>query len=166
MSRPFGGLLKLVSPIASQWCAIECSAIHRYHVVAAFSIYRRNNSQYQTPPRRQVHLYPGTPGRTVWAQSPQTNRPFLWAIIDLKSVPAMQYRQRMVRILSVGNERSCTAREKRRHAGFQNLAQAYPLRKQKVWGCRVGIGSKPLARVRRAHRRPGRSDWVSRYGNP
>src|ERR1017187_7161204 len=26
---------------------------------------------------RQVHLYSGTPGRTVWAQSRQTNRPSL-----------------------------------------------------------------------------------------
>jgi len=29
---------------------------------------------------RHVHLYSGTPGRTVWAQSRQTNRPSLWAI--------------------------------------------------------------------------------------
>src|ERR1035437_7890975 len=33
---------------------------------------------------RQVHLYSGTPGRTVWAQSRQTKRPSLWAIIGLK----------------------------------------------------------------------------------
>jgi hypothetical protein len=51
---------------------------------------------------RQVHLYSGVPGRTVWAQSRQTNRPSLWAIIDLKSIPAMQYGQRMVKIVSVG----------------------------------------------------------------
>ena len=51
---------------------------------------------------RQVHLYSGTPGRTVWAQSRQTNRPSLWAIIGRKSIPAMQYGQRMVKVVSVG----------------------------------------------------------------
>jgi hypothetical protein len=39
---------------------------------------------------RQVHLYSGTPGRTVWAQSRQTNRPSLWAIIGLNSMPMTQ----------------------------------------------------------------------------
>jgi hypothetical protein len=57
---------------------------------------------------RQVHLYSVVPGRTVWAQSRQTNRPSLWAIIGLKSMPAMQYRHRMVKIVSVGFGRSCT----------------------------------------------------------
>ena len=59
---------------------------------------------------RQVHLYSGTPGRTVWAQSRHTNRPSLWAIIGLNSMPAMQWGQRMVRIVSVivGIGRSCT----------------------------------------------------------
>jgi hypothetical protein len=57
---------------------------------------------------QQVHLYSGTPGRAVWAQSRQTNRPSLWAIIDLKSRPAMQYGQRMVRVVSVGNGHSFT----------------------------------------------------------
>jgi hypothetical protein len=59
---------------------------------------------------RQVHLYSGTPGRTVWAQSRQTKRPSLWAIIGLKSMPAMQYGQRMIKVVSVsvGIGRSCT----------------------------------------------------------
>ena len=48
-----------------------------------------------------MHLYSGSPGRTVWAQSRQTNRPSLYAIIDLKSIPAMQYGQRMIKIVSV-----------------------------------------------------------------
>jgi len=39
---------------------------------------------------RQVQPYSGSPGRTVWAQSRQTNRPSLWAIIGLNSMPAMQ----------------------------------------------------------------------------
>jgi hypothetical protein len=50
---------------------------------------------------RQVHLYSGTPGRTVWAQSRQTNRPSLWAIIGVKSIPAMQCEQRTIKIVSV-----------------------------------------------------------------
>ena len=57
---------------------------------------------------RQVHVYSVLPGRTVWAQSRQINRPSLWAIIGLKSIPAMQYGQRMVKIVSVGIGRSCT----------------------------------------------------------
>ena len=44
---------------------------------------------------RQVHLYSGTPGRTVWAQSRQTNRPSLCAIIGLNSMPTMQWGHRM-----------------------------------------------------------------------
>ena len=50
---------------------------------------------------RQVHLYSGMPGRTVWAQSQQTNRPSLWAIIGVKSIPAMQCEQRTIKIVSV-----------------------------------------------------------------
>jgi hypothetical protein len=50
---------------------------------------------------RQVHMYSGTPGRTVWAQSRQMNRPSLWAIIGLNSMPAMQYGQRRVKVVSV-----------------------------------------------------------------
>jgi hypothetical protein len=57
---------------------------------------------------RQVHLYSGTPGRTVWAQSRQTKRPSLWAIIGLKSMPTMQWGQRMIRVVSVCNCCSCT----------------------------------------------------------
>jgi hypothetical protein len=57
---------------------------------------------------RQVHLYAGSPGRTVWAQSRQTNRPSLWAIIGLKSMPATQCGQRMVKVVSVGIGCSCT----------------------------------------------------------
>ncbi|SPE18509.1 hypothetical protein SBA5_1540003 [Candidatus Sulfotelmatomonas gaucii] len=57
-----------------------------------------------------MHLYSGTPGRIVWAQSRQTNRPSLWAIIGLKSMLAMQWGQRMVKVVSVrvGIGRSCT----------------------------------------------------------
>ena len=51
---------------------------------------------------RQSHLKSGTPGQMVWAQSWQTNRPSLWAIIGLKSIPALSYGQRRVRIVSVG----------------------------------------------------------------
>ena len=51
---------------------------------------------------RQSHLKSGTPGQIVWEQSRQTNRPSLWAIIGLKSIPALSYGQRMVRIVSVG----------------------------------------------------------------
>jgi hypothetical protein len=60
---------------------------------------------------RQVHLYAGSPGRTVWAQSRQTNRPSLWAIIGLKSMPATQCGQRMVKVVSVGN--GCSSHEQR-----------------------------------------------------
>lgn len=67
---------------------------------------------------RHVHLSSGTPGRTVWAQSRQTNRPSLWAIIGLKSMPTMQCGQRMIRIVSVGNCRSC--------AGQRKLARGIP----------------------------------------
>jgi len=44
----------------------------------------------------------------VWAQWRQTNRPSLYAIIGLKSMPAMQCGQRMIKIVSVGIRRSCT----------------------------------------------------------
>jgi len=37
----------------------------------------------------------------VWAQWRQTNRPSLYAIIGLKSMPAMQCGQRMIKIVSV-----------------------------------------------------------------
>ena len=50
---------------------------------------------------RQEHLYPGIPGRTVWAQSRQTKRPSLYAIIGLHSMPTTQYGQRMTRVVSV-----------------------------------------------------------------
>jgi hypothetical protein len=36
----------------------------------------------------------------------------LWAIIGLKSIPALSYGQRMVRIVSVGIGRSCTEQRK------------------------------------------------------
>ncbi len=64
---------------------------------------------------RQVHLYSNTPGHTVWAQSRQTNRPSLWAIIGLNSMPAMQYGQRMIKVVSVsiGIGRSCTGAKQR-----------------------------------------------------
>ena len=49
-------------------------------------------------------------GAACGRRSRQTNRPSLWAIIGLKSMPAMQYGQRMVKIVSfiVGIGRSCT----------------------------------------------------------
>jgi hypothetical protein len=50
---------------------------------------------------RQEHLYSGTPGRTVWAQSRQTNRPSLCAIIGLNSIPTMQWGHLMVKVVSV-----------------------------------------------------------------
>jgi hypothetical protein len=50
---------------------------------------------------RQVHLFLGMPGRTVWAQSRQTNRPSLYAVRVLNSMPAMQWGQRIVNIVSV-----------------------------------------------------------------
>lgn len=49
---------------------------------------------------RQLHLYSGTPGLTVWAQSRQTNRPSLYAIIGLHSMPIRQCGQRMTRVVS------------------------------------------------------------------
>ncbi len=53
----------------------------------------------------------------MWAQSRQTKRPSLWAIIGLKSIPAMQYGQRMVKIVSV----SIVSQSKGDwHAGFQD----------------------------------------------
>src|ERR1019366_4220561 len=61
----------------------------------------RSTRQIVLKQGRHVHLYSGSPGRTVWAQSRQTNRPSLYAIIDLKSIPAMQYGQRMVKVVSV-----------------------------------------------------------------
>jgi hypothetical protein len=51
---------------------------------------------------RQVHLYSGISGRTVWAQSRQTKRPSLWAIIGLNSMPTKQLGQQMTRVVSVG----------------------------------------------------------------
>jgi hypothetical protein len=50
---------------------------------------------------RQEHLYSGTPGRTVWAQSRQTNRPSLCAIIGLNSMPTVQWGHLMVKVVSV-----------------------------------------------------------------
>jgi hypothetical protein len=50
---------------------------------------------------RQVHLYSRTPGRTVWAQSRQTNRPSLYAISGLDSIPTRQWGQRITRVVSV-----------------------------------------------------------------
>jgi hypothetical protein len=50
---------------------------------------------------RQLHRYSGTPGRTVWAQSRQTKRPSLYAIIGLHSMPTKQCGQRMTRMVSV-----------------------------------------------------------------
>jgi hypothetical protein len=50
------------------------------------------------------------------------NRPSLWAIIGLNSMPAMQYGQRIVKIVSVGIGRFCTGtketgtQDSRRHA--------------------------------------------------
>ena len=66
-----------------------------------------------------MHVYSGTPGRKVWAQWQQTNRPSLWAIIGLKSMPAMQWGQRMVRIVSVGNGYPATSK-RNWHAGSQS----------------------------------------------
>jgi len=62
---------------------------------------------------RQVHLYSGIPGRPVWAQSRQTNRPSLNAIIGLNSVPTLQWGQRITRVVSVAVQvvpiRKCSA---------------------------------------------------------
>jgi hypothetical protein len=56
---------------------------------------------------RQEHLYSGIPGRTVCAQSRQTKRPSLYAIIGLHSKPTRQCGQRTTRIASV---RFCISR--------------------------------------------------------
>jgi len=66
-----------------------------------------------------VHLYSGSPGRTVWAQSRQTNRPSLYAIIGLNSVPTMQCGHRMIKVVSVriGMGRSYSWRTTQ-HGGF------------------------------------------------
>lgn len=50
---------------------------------------------------RHVHIYLGTPGRTVWAQSRQTKRPSLYEISGLNSMPTTQYGQRMIKVVSV-----------------------------------------------------------------
>jgi hypothetical protein len=50
---------------------------------------------------RQEHLDPGAPGRTVWAQSRQTKRPSLYAIIGLRSMPNRQCGHQMIRVVSV-----------------------------------------------------------------
>ena len=67
---------------------------------------------------RQVHLYSGTPGRTVWAQSRQTNRPSLCAIIGLNSMPTMQWGHRMVNSVSV-SVHSIPIRETALHVDFR-----------------------------------------------
>lgn len=95
---------------------------------------------------RQVHLYSGTPGRTVWAQSRQTNRPSLWAIIGLKSMPAMQWGQRMIRIVSVGNWRSCTGQRKLAR-GIPDAMPSDPDENQRIVGSQRGYRTGTRAEI-------------------
>ena len=78
---------------------------------------------------RQEHLYSGTPGRTVWAQSRQTNRPSLCAIIGLNSMPTMQWGHLMVKVVSVsvGIGALLHTAKKVSHARFQTLSVVLPL---------------------------------------
>jgi len=59
----------------------------------------------------------------VCAQSRQTKRPSLYAIIGLKSMPAMQYGQRMVKVVSVSSGHSCTRSNQHWHANFHSRCQ-------------------------------------------
>ena len=78
---------------------------------------------------RQEHLYSGTPGRTVWAQSRQTNRPSLCAIIGLNSMPTVQWGHLMVKVVSVsvGIGSLLHTAKKMSHARFQTSSVVLPL---------------------------------------
>jgi hypothetical protein len=58
----------------------------------------------------------------------------LWAIIGLNSMPAMQYGQRMVKVVSVANGRSFITSKGGWHAGFQTPRRVIPLKDKRSWG--------------------------------
>lgn len=105
-----------------------------------------------------MHRYSGTPGRTVWAQSRQTNRPSLWAIIDLKSIPAMQWEHRMIKIVSVsvGIWGSCTGAEETA-GGVPDDKFSDPAENQRKVESQTGTEPKRAPRFRQACRQSGSS---------
>jgi hypothetical protein len=105
-----------------------------------------------------MHLYSGSPGCTVWAQSRQTNRPSLWAIIGLKSMPATQCGQRMVKVMSVSNRCSLQTSKKHWHARFQTPMPGDPNENQRIVGSHNGIEPETQTKFGQECRQAGRSD--------
>jgi hypothetical protein len=81
----------------------------------------------------------------------------LIGVIGLKSVPAMQWGQRMVRIVSIGNGRSCTvATETARR--IPNAKSSDPAESQRIVGDRIDVEPNPCRDSgRRADRRAGQA---------
>jgi hypothetical protein len=70
----------------------------------------------------------------VWAQSRQTNRPSLWLIIGLNSMPTMQFGHRMVNIVSVRLGITLHIYGWRRHARYQIRLSRIPLENNEIVG--------------------------------